>query len=107
MSDEQKTIPIIDDNPDVLVLDKAKIDALKQADALPDNVVEAKPIPPPPPGKIRLSSGEVIDRADVCFRLAPHKEDPSFLRAIDGTIYQNVNGTLKRLTFKKHERRRK
>ena len=58
-----------------------------------------------PEGKIRTSSGEIIDRTDACFRLREFKDDKSLLMATDGTVYKaGEGGTLKRLSFKINEK---
>lgn len=58
-----------------------------------------------PPGKVRTSSGEIIDRADCCFTLQQHKENKSIMIALDGTVYKrNSKGALQRLTPKKKKR---
>jgi hypothetical protein len=57
-------------------------------------------------GKVAISDGTRIPRANVAFGLAQHKERKDILGALDGTVYQRMpNGSLKRLTRKKHDRR--
>lgn len=77
--------------------------------------VETKPIaliddkiaePPVPVGKVRLTDGRIIDRADVGFHLSPNPKNPNLLLALDGTIYLRLpGGNLKRMTPKKSTRK--
>lgn len=64
----------------------------------------ARIAPDVPKGKVRLSDGSIIDRADAAFGLQEHKDDKNILIAIDGTVYQRQkNGSLRRLSFKPNE----
>jgi len=63
---------------------------------------------PIPQGKVQLTDGTIVDRADVCFTLIKYKEHQDIEIAADGTIYHRLpNGSLRRLSFKKHERKAK
>jgi hypothetical protein len=57
---------------------------------------------------VTTMDGKVIDRAEAAFHLYQHKEDPTLFIAFDGTVYQKTaSGAMKRLTHKKHERKRR
>jgi len=58
-----------------------------------------------PEGKVKLSDGKVIDRADACYGLLEHPADKTLLCATDGTLYhREKSGALRRITPKKKER---
>lgn len=71
------------------------------------------PVPKPeilPPGKVRISTGAIVDRADVCFGLYEHPLNKNVLKALDKTLYQRdaTSGVIRRVTPKpptKQERR--
>lgn len=59
-----------------------------------------------PPGMFKLSDGRMIERHRVCFGMQQHKEHTDIFYTMDGHIYQKQkNGSLKRLTYKKGEKR--
>lgn len=67
-------------------------------------IVDDLPLPPVPPGKVRLTDGRVIDRADCGFTLAEDKTRKT-LSAIDGTVYRrDKSGALRRITPKRKRR---
>jgi len=64
-----------------------------------------------PEGKVRVSSGEIIDRVNVCFRLLQLPNSNNLYSSSDGTIYiKGKDGTLRRYPPKekisKKERRK-
>ena len=74
-------------------------DAPKIKEIIPEEII--------PAGKVKTHDGKIIDRTKACFMLREHPKDHNILIAADGTVYQKINGTLKRLTFKKGEKKRK
>lgn len=57
---------------------------------------------------IRTKDNQLIKRSDAAFILEQHPEDKKLFRSLDGTIYErDAHGTMRRLTLKKSEKRKK
>lgn len=89
---EEKEILIVDDVQQIKQELLDVINVQSQNDTPKVNVIDQKQLDEEEaklhPGKVKLRSGEWVERSEVVFRLEQNSVNPQLFRTMDGTIYR-------------------